>query len=287
MPATSSVSTGTKAAAASVQAEASSVRGTPALQRFARLGLCSRSVIYVLLAYMAADIALTDTSPAQPSGTGALTEIGHQPGGRALLALLAIGLAGYAAWRSTQALGQDDQESAARRAVQRVGWALVAAIYAFLCVRAIATAVGAGGGGGGTSSNPQPVVGLVLRWPGGPLWVGLAGAAMAIGGVALTIWGTAHDYSDVLSVPVTRPAFRAAQATGVIGEATRGILIVLVSVYLLDAAITDDPSHAKTLGEALRAFDRFAVGPAVLLAAAAGLACFAGYSVFEALYRRL
>src|ERR1700678_363937 len=115
MPASGPVTTEAKAAATAAQAEVTRARGTPALRRFARLGLCSRSVIYVLLAYMAADIALTDSSPAQPSGTGALTEIGHQPGGRALLVLLAIGLGGYAAWRSTQALGRDDQDGATKR----------------------------------------------------------------------------------------------------------------------------------------------------------------------------
>jgi hypothetical protein len=110
---------------------------------------------------------------------------------------------------------------------------------------------------------------------------------MAIGGAATAIWGTAHDYSRFLRLPVTHPTFRAARATGIIGEVTRGVLIVLVSVYLLDAAVTDDPSHAKSLGEALRSFDGGPLGPTVLIVAAVGLACFAGYSVFEAAYRRL
>ena len=59
-----------KAAAASVPAEASRASSKPAFQRFARLGLFARAAIYVLLASLAGDIALTHRSPAQPTGAG-------------------------------------------------------------------------------------------------------------------------------------------------------------------------------------------------------------------------
>jgi hypothetical protein len=308
-PATSAPSEA-KAAAQSVPAEASRARAKPAFRRFAALGLCARGIIYVLLAVMAADIALTRSSPAQPSGTGALTEIGKQPAGRPLLALLAVGLAGYGAWRALQALSsrrqdrqpQDRQPRPGDRSdwrqhgqdmkvvATRAGWAAVAVLYFGLCVRAVTLAAGssATGTSGGASSNPRPLVGVVLRWPGGPAWLGLAGVALAVGGAALAIWGLAHDYSEVLSRDrMSGLAFAVARATGIAGEVTRGLLIVLVSVFLLTAAVTNDPAQAKSLGQALRAFDRLPPGPGLLLAAAAGLAAFAAYSVFEALYRDL
>ncbi len=247
-------------AALSVPGKASQARSKPAFQRLARVGLCARAVIYVLLTYLAADIAVTHNAPAQPSGSGALTEIAKQPGGRALLGLLAVGLAGYGAWRATQALGQQSGDEEMRSAIKRVGWAAVAVIYFGLCARAVSLAVGSsssGGSGGGASSNPQPLVGAVLRWPGGPAWVGLAGAGIAIGGAAMAIWGLAHDYSKVLQTDrMSQPNFVAAQATGIAGEVARGLLVMLVSAYLLSAAVTDDPARAKSLGLALRSFDR-------------------------------
>ena len=275
--------------ATSVPAEASRVRAEPAFQRFARLGLGSRAAIYALLAYMAADIALTDSSPAQPSGTGAITEIGRQPGGRVLLALLAVGFAGYGSFRVSQVLGEGGPKNQAESALKRVGWAAVAIIYFGLCARAITLALGSGsGGGGGTSSKPQPVVAVVLRWPAGPVWVGLVGVVIAACGAALVVWGFAHDYSETLDRRrMSEWAFQAARATGIAGDASRGMLIVLVSVYLLAAAVTDNPAHAKGLGQALRSFARLPSGPALLLVAAAGLACFAVYSIFEALYRQV
>ena len=175
---------------------------------------------------------------------------------------------------------------------KRAGWASVAIIYFSLCPRAVTLAVGSPGsarsGHGGPSSNPQPFVGLVLRWPGGTVWVGLVGAGVAVGGAALVIWGLAHDYSRTLRTErMSRAAFQCARAAGIIGEVTRGLLVMLVSAYLLAAAVTDNPAHAKSLGQALRSFDRMPAGPALLLIAAAGLVCFAAFSVFEALYRDL
>jgi hypothetical protein len=62
----------------------------------------------------------------------------------------------------------------------------------------------------------------------------------------MAIWGLAHDYSKVVQTDrMSPPAFVAAQATGIAGEVARGLLVMLVSVYLLSAAVTDDPARAK------------------------------------------
>jgi uncharacterized membrane protein YidH (DUF202 family) len=275
-----------KEAAQDVPAKASRARTKPAFRHLAHLGLGSRAVIYALLAYLDADIALTRRAPAQPSGSGALAEIGKQPGGAALLVVLAVGLACYAGWRLIQALSQRGDENEAQSALKRVGWVAVALLYLGLCAQAVILALGWGNAGGGGASRPQPFVATVLRWPGGPLWVGLLGAGVAIGGLGLAAWGFAHDYSHDLGTDrMGGRTFQVARAAGMAGEAARGLLVFLLSVYLLEAAETDNPSRAKGAGQALGALDRLPAGPALLLIAAAGLACFAVYSLFEARYR--
>ena len=281
--------------AAAIPAEASQVRSKHWFQRFARLGLITRAIIYGVLAYIAADLALTHTSPAEANGSGALSEVGRQPAGRVLLAVLAVGLAGYALWRVSQALSRQNPEQKHRpekeamSTVQRAGWICTAIVYFFLFGQAAVLAASAqsgGSGGGGPSAHPQPFVATALRWPAGPVWVGLAGSGLAIGGAALVVWGSFHDYSDVLDTRrMTRWTFRGAQVSGIAGEAARGLLIVLVSVYLLAAAVADNPARAKSPNQALLSLDRVLVGQALLLVTVVGLLCFAAYSVFEALYR--
>lgn len=80
---------------------------------------------------------------------------------------------------------------------------------------------------------------------------------------------------------------RAATVAATAGDLARGLLVVLVSAYLLAAAATDDPSRSKSLGAALRSFERLPAGPAILALAAAGLASFAAYSALEAVYGRV
>lgn len=281
--------------AAAIPAEASQVRSKHWFQRFARLGLMTRAIVYGVLAYIAADLAFTHTSPAQANGSGALSEVGRQPAGRVLLAVLAVGLAGYALWRVSQALSRQNPEEKHRpekeamSTVQRTGSICTAIVYFFLFGQAAVLAASAqsgGSGGGGPSAHPQPFVATALRWPAGPVWVGLAGAGLAIGGAALVVWGSFHDYSDVLDTRrMTRWTFRGAQVFGIAGEAARGLLIVLVSVYLLAAAVANNPAQAKSPNQALLSLDRVPAGQAVLLVTVVGLLCFAAYSVFEALYR--
>ena len=269
-----------------VPAEARRARSSPMFARLARAGIGARAVIYVLLAWMTADIATTHHSPSSPSGTGALAEVAKQPAGRPLIAFMAVGLLGYAAWRLAQALSGGKGASSL---LQRAGWAAIGGLYLVLCWRAAELAINpARGSGGGASQHPQPLVATVLRWPGGPGWVGLAGAALAVGGIGLAVWGCLHDYSKTLDSRRLRGvAYQVARATGMAGEAARGALVVLVAVYLLDAAVRDQPSRAKSLGGALYTFNRLPAGAALLLLAAAGLVCFAVYSAFEARYRRL
>jgi hypothetical protein len=285
-----------KEAATSVPTEAARTRAKPWFQHLARLGLATRAMIYALLAYIAAEIALTHSAPAPASGSGALTEVRKQSAGRVLLGLLAVGLVAYALWRVAQTLSRanqdngDGQESSAGGAFKRAGFLASAVVYFFLCGQAASLALSATGAGssGGPSSHPQPLVATVLRWPGGPVWVGLVGSGIAVAGAALVVWGCLHDYSEVLETDRMGPSgFRAALVTGVVGEAARGLLIVLVAVYLLSAAIANNPSRAKSLNGALLSFDRLTAGPPLLLMAVAGLASFAVYSVFEAVYRRV
>ena len=296
VPRTGPISLQAKEAATSVPTEASRARRSHGSHRVARLGLATRAVIYAVLAYIAAEIALAHASPAQASGSGALTEVRKQSAGRPLLGLLAVGLVAYAMWRVAQALSRDNQdngdgqESPAGGAFKRAGWVASAVVYFFLCGQAAFLALSStgAGSGGGPSSHPQPLVATVLKWPGGPVWVGLAGGGIAIAGAALVVWGCLHDYSEVLETDrMGRSGFRAAQVSGVLGEAARGLLIVLVAVYLLSAAVADNPSRAKSLNGALLSFDQLSVGPMLLLMAVVGLASFAVYSVFEALYRRV
>jgi hypothetical protein len=246
----------------------------------ARIGLLSRAVIYLLLAYLCADIAARGSSPTPADSQGALAEVARQPAGPGLLALLAVGLLAYAVWRLISAV-------AVREWPKRLGAAASGLIYLLLCAEAVAQAVGSGSSGSSTSSNPGPVVARVLTWPGGPPLVGAVATGLVIGGVALAVWGCLHDESKVLRVDTPRGAMLAARWTGAIGDAVRGGLIVLLGGYLMASAVKDTPAEVKGLDQALQSLSGQPYGRWILIVATAGLVAFAANSAFEAAYRRV
>ena len=246
-----------------------------------RIGIATRGVIYLVLAYLAFDIARHGNAPAQTTSTGALEELGHRTGGSALLVLLAVGLGSYAAWRLF------DAAVSREGLLDRLGSVAIAIIYLGLLARAIELAAGHKASGG-ASANPQPLVTKVLGWPGGKEIVGVGGAALVIAGAALSLWGVFHCYSKSLAMErVSRGWQRTIQSLGGLGNVARGFLIALVGSYLIDTAASGDPLQAKGLDQALKALIRHSYGAVLIGAVALGLLCFGLYSFCEARLRRI
>ncbi len=245
-----------------------------------RIGIASRGVIYIVLAYLAFDIARHGSAPVQTSSSGALEELEARSGGALLLIVLGIGLGCYALWRFFDAV--TGSGGAAKRAASLA----VGVIYAVLCVRAVQLL--AGHAATGTGSNPEPWVAKAMGWSDGTLIVGLAGAAVLGAGLALAVWGVLHRYEKNLALERLSPRWRAVvKVLGALGDGARGVVIGLVGVYLIQAAVTDDAAHARSVDAALRALVHHPFGAVALGALAIGLLSFGVFSFFDARLRRL
>jgi hypothetical protein len=250
----------------------------------AQAGLGARSVIYFLIAYLTVDIALHGGSPAPADSSGAFNEIARQPAGPVILFIVAIGLMGYALWRLISAIATEHLREHAW--AKRLGLAASGALYLGLCAQAVALAVGSEHTGG-ASSNPSPLAATVLRWPGGPLVLGLCAAGFIGAGLALLIWGWAHDYKQILDqARMSRRVYDTARGAGIVGDSVRGLLIGLLGVYLMVSAVTANPTKVKGLDQTLQALADKPFGVWLLSVACAGLFSFGLYSAFEARYRR-
>jgi hypothetical protein len=260
---------------------APSTRGHGWVQVVGRIGIGSRGAIYVILAYLAFDIARHGNAPAQATSTGALEEVGHRDGGSVLLALLAAGLGCYAIWRLVNAVVSREG------ALKRAGSVAIAVIYFGLLARAIELAAGHSTSGG-ASANPEPLVVKVLGWPAGTEIVGVGGATLVIAGVGLGLWGILHRYSKSLALErLSRGWRRTIRTLGSLGDLARGFLLALVGAYLIATAASGNPSQAKSIDQALKALVHHSYGAILIGAVALGLVCYGMYSFFEATIRRL
>jgi hypothetical protein len=256
--------------------------GTPGWVRtVGRIGIASRGVIYLLLAYLAFDIARHGSAPTQTSSTGALQELETRTGGKLLLVVLAIGLGCYAAWRLF------DVVTGANGAMRRVSSLAVGIIYGVLCFRAVELVAGHSASGG-ASSNPQPWVAKVMGWSGGTVAIEVAGAGLVAAGVGLAAWGLFHRYDKDLALErVARPWPTAIRILGGLGDLARGSLVALFGVYLLAAGVTSNPAQAKGVDQTLRALVQHPFGALAIYAIALGLLTFGVFSFFDARLRRL
>ena len=264
------------------RAEATPTReGSGWVRTLGRIGIAARGVIYLLLAYLAFDIARHGSAPAQTSSTGALQELKARPGGTPLLVLLAIGLGCYAAWRLFDAI------TGRNGAIRRISSLAVAVIYGVLCARAVVLLEG-GSTGGGASSNPGPWVATVMRRSGGTVAVEVAGAVLLAAGVGLAAWGLLRRYEKDLALErVSRPWRTTVRVLGGFGDLARGCLIALCGVYLVAAAVTGDPAQAKSVDQTLRSLVHHPFGALAIGAIALGLLSYGLFSFIDARLRRL
>jgi len=264
------------------QMQGERVARTESFDRLARAGLAARGVVYAVIGVLAFKLAIGDGGKATDQ-QGALKTISQGSFGKALLVVLAIGLAGYAMWRLSRAAlghGRQQRDSGGERVA-----ALASGIaYAILCVTAVRILAGSGSGSGG----PQQATGGVLDWTGGPLLVGLAGLIM-IGVAGYQAYkGLGKKFlDDSQTGRMSRQVRKAFTGLGVFGHVARAVIFALIGYGLIRAALDYDADKAIGLDGALREVADASYGPWLLALVSLGLVGFAAYSAADARYRKI
>ncbi|HEY4939453.1 MAG TPA: DUF1206 domain-containing protein [Actinomycetota bacterium] len=246
------------------------------VRALARFGLACRGLVYLATALLAAEIA--DGRPGGPADTsGALESIARQPLGRLLMIGIVVGFAALAALEAM--IASRSRESAADRLVA-AGKSLV---YAVLAGTAVAVALHEPVGGG--NKEVVDVTAQVMRAAGGRLLVAAAGVGFGVGGVVLFVKGLRKSYDrevDLSSAPAG--ARRIVETLGVVGMTARGAIFALIGFFVVQAAVTFDPQHAKGIDGVLKSLAAEPFGPLLLVVMAGGLAAFGVFSLLEVRY---
>lgn len=257
----------------------------PVVEKLARAGYAVKGVVYGLIGFLALKAALG--SGGQTTGSrGAITSLTDEPFGEALLWVIALGLAGYALWRFIQALGDPDGEgSDAEGSVKRLGYAGSGVLYGALAYFTLRLVTGSGGGGG---TNASGWTATLMAQPFGPWLVGAAGLVTI--GIGLYQFNKAHkaDFFDKLKTgEMSASARKWVRRVGQFGLGARGVVFVLLGVFLIQAAWQADPSEARGIGGALDALAAQPYGPYLLGTVALGLIAYGAYCVVNARFRRI
>jgi hypothetical protein len=241
------------------------------LDRAVRFGLVAYGFVYLMIAWVSAQLALGKHS-GRPSAQGALAHLADEPLGHVLLWAVSVGLFVLVAWRVLEAIaghrGEEGAELARKRAVS-VGKAV---LYGGLGVAALRVATG---GGSGSSRAPKTMTAKVMDLPAGQWIVGLVGLAI-IGYAGGLVWrGCTDRFLEHLDGEGrSGEAGRAYTWFGRVGYSAKGVAFGLVGGLVGYAALTHDPEKSGGLDQALRKLLDEPFGPYLLLAIAVGIACY-------------
>ena len=272
---------GNQAGVANTSTYAYRARGvsrTRAMAGAARLGLTARAVVYLLIGWLAVQIALGHHSQ-EANQRGAIAEIAQQKFGMALLWLLGVGLAAYALWRLHGAAFGTAAEG--RRAGARLRSLVRGSVYAAFAVMTFSFI--AGTSRQSQSRQQETVTARVMRHDGGRWLVGLVGLVVVAVGLALIVEGVRKKFTKQLRMnELTGRKRKVVVRAGLIGNVARGIVFALAGVLVIDAAVTYDPGKSTGLDGSLRTLADRSYGPWVLGILAAGLIVFGLYGLAEA-----
>ncbi len=265
------------------QAAGEDVARSAPFEWLSRAGFLARGAIYGIIGVLAFKLAI-GAGGKTTNQQGALKTIAHQPFGKLLLILVAIGLGGYALWRFVRAaLGHGPESSDS--GFDRVAALASGLVYAGMCVIAVKLLLGTGAG---SSGNPHKAAAGVFGWPAGTWLVGIAGAIMIGVGLYQGYRGLSKDFLKDSKTEQMTPAVRMwITRLGVFGHLARMVVFGLVGIFLIKAARDYNAKAAIGLDGALAKIVHASYGPWLLGIVASGLIAFALYSLSDARYRRI
>ncbi len=258
---------------------------SPWVRGAARLGFVAISLVYILTGVLAVRLALGIERVA-PDKEAALLEILVAPFGRGLLAVVAVGLFGYALWRGIEALLDVNDKGAALKGLgARAGYLISAIFYAGLATQAARMALGRWRESGDDPS--QTLTARLLAQPFGTWLVIALGVGVIAVGVSQLIYAWKTGFHEHLALHrLSSEERRWATLAGQVGYGARGFVLGLAGAFFIKAALSFDPSQARGLGGSLA---ELAVGNGVWLLGivALGLAAYGVFALVLAKYHRV
>src|SRR5260221_10054599 len=172
---------------------------SPAALALARIGLAARGAIYILIGWLAIEVALGHSSQ-QPNQQGALQLLAGKSYGLVTLWLLGIGFAGYSLWRlSEAAFGVTGEKPGPGPRLKSLVRGIVYAFLAYLTFQVIS------GAAGNETRNQQDLTARLMRQTGGQSCLGILRLVIFAASLDLGAAGMRRKLMDYTRTIKTNP----------------------------------------------------------------------------------
>ncbi|MBW3098241.1 DUF1206 domain-containing protein [Pseudohoeflea coraliihabitans] len=256
------------------------------IEHLARAGYTSRGIVYLIIGIFALLAAIG--AGENKDSEGALQNLLSQPFGTILVALMIVGLIGYAMWRLIQSLADaDDHGTSAKGLAVRAGLLTSAVVYSTLALFAISQiGLFSGGGGGGSGSGGGFAQTMTSFVGARPVALILAAIFLIVGGAhlwkAVKMKFEEHFVAQESTMKVLRPI-------AVSGLIARGMVFFILAFLLFyrGAEAGENGSSPPNIKDAMSFLQGLPMGSVLLGAMGIGIILFAVYSFCEAIWRRV
>ncbi len=247
-------------------------------EKFARFGIATKGVVYILIGGLTAMTAL-GMGGKQTGSSGALEYLAKQSYGQVLLSLVAFGLVGYVFWRFYQVFADSENNGTdAKGIIKRIAYFFSGVFYAFLAYSAIKIITDAGSSSGGNSWSAifQSTAGKILL------------VLVALGLLGKAIYQLYQAYSGgfrdkIKEAGLDRKAQKLLVRSGQIGFTARAIVIG-ITVYLIFKGIISEGSTDMAGKKQAFEFLKGTFGNTVLIVTALGLVAYGVFMCIKARY---
>ena len=254
----------------------------PWFERLARWGYIVRGLIYLIPGVFGLRLAL-GTHGAAVTQTGAIEIMSHEPFGRPILIVVAVGLAAYSLWGVIRAVFDPlRQGHSAHGLFVRGGYLSSALGYAGFFIAALRLLAGK------SAHSSKDWIARLLEAPLGPWAVGIFGLCWIGGaGISEIVKGLRGSFERDLQTERMSPGEkRFALWLGRFGIALRGIVFGIIGGSLVAAAWHLDPWRKRGLAGALLYLLHQPYGRFLLATVALGLIAFGLFSILCARWAR-
>ncbi len=249
---------------------ADEVRDSKALDVGMRIGLIAYGAMHLLFAYIALQLAWTDSST---SSSSALHDMAQDTWGQLVLWTAAIGLLLLAVWQGAEAAAGYHYAEGGKRLRKRLESAGRTVVYLALCWLAVSNAAGLSGG-----SSQDGLTSQLMSVPAGQWLVAAVGVVLVAVAARHAQKGVQEKFTDDLQPGATSgPSGSTLLWLGRVGYVAKGVALAAVGGLFVWAAWTYDPQKAGGLDQALRILLDQPYGKYLLSAVGIGLAAFGAY----------
>lgn len=257
------------------------------VESLARLGYMVRGLVYMVIGILALQVAL-GVGGALTDPQGAIVRLGSTPVGDVVLLVVLIGLIGYALWDVIQGLFDPFHKGSDLKGIaERVGKLVSAVFYGILALTTYGL-ITPGTAAAGGSQTTQQATASILSYSWGPAAIAIAGVIIILAGLLQFGQGLSREFDRQFQPYALNSTERLwINRLGRFGTAARGVVFVLVGLFLFLAGYQHNPSQAQGISGALAALLHQPYGPWLLGIVALGLIAFGIYSALSGYWLRL